>query len=587
MGAVPLSSSSRTNYDEADRDWAFAAGKLARLRPYVFEIHAESASGTIALSGSVVSEDIKDVIEEVFRDYDPDARLTNDIEVTAPFRSAEHDDDFGTAEARPKQTVVVDRYPRFESGQQPSLGERFRFRVDLAQDANDQPPFRMELPHDWTTVSVDSQIVSAHLRFADGADRRKIVIERDGRSIAAQFEAEVVGVTDDGLVEIQAVFNCRGRFSGIAKSSFKAVERKEAQRETPSAPAAISIHPAATSPDLTIQILSVGATKSWIWVLDAPKAKNLGKPGRSEVVDLGDAESFATDLLKECPDLQTGRHQGKLRGIGEKIWAATPETFRSLYADMRREFGPAFSIQIVTDEPHVPWEMMHPNAQSGIADPDHLFMTHPVSRWYASIKGRMWPSFAPGSVASFVPVYEQGSRPALQAAIEEGRWLVSTLGAEAKDPTWKSFTTFWSTAMPDERVAVLHFAGHGLNQPARIRLSDGYVSCDEVNGSVGLGVRDHPFVVLNACETGGGDFRLGLVSGWAASLTTNEFGGVLAPLWRVEDECASQVVRSYLGSFCKGVPIGVAMLRARAAQRDASATPFAYVCHGDVNARLG
>jgi CHAT domain-containing protein len=155
------------------------------------------------------------------------------------------------------------------------------------------------------------------------------------------------------------------------------------------------------------------------------------------------------------------------------------------------------------------------------------------------------------------------------------------------DPTWEGFTKFWSTDLPEEPVAILHFAGHGENKPdPRIRLTDGHVSCDDVHGGVTLGRRDGTFVVLNACETGNADFKLGLVSGWAANLTDAEFGGVLAPLWKVEDAHASAVVQEYLGQFCRGVPMGQALLQARKAVRDASSTPFAYICHGDVTAVL-
>jgi CHAT domain len=588
---APTVSSLRTNLEEGDRDWALAASRLERMRPYVFEVHADASSGTITLSGSVVSEEIKEVVEELFRDYDPNARLTNAIEVTAPFRSAEQDDDgFESKAPASKHRVVVERYPRFGSEQPPSTGERFRFEVDLTPVVDDGSPIRMELPHDWTVMDIDVQIVSAQLGFADGADRRKIVIERDGKSMAARFEAEVLGVTDEGFVDVQAVFNCRGRFSGMGRHLYKAIERTAGVLNASSsgaAPGAISIHPTATPPVLTIQILDIGDAR-WMWVFEAPRTvRKLGKPERNGIVVLGDTQAFATGLLSECPDLVQGRHGNKLRGIGEQIWAAAPETFRVLYKDMRQAFGAAFTIQIVTDEPHVPWEMMFPDAQSGISDPDHLFMTHPMGRWYASRGGWMPSAFERGSIASFVPVYPAKSRQALPAAIEEGAWLVENLGAKAMNATWEGFTSFWSTALPAERVAVLHFAGHGENMPTpRIKLADGTVSCDEVNGSVRLGVRDHPFVVLNACETGGGEFRLGMVSGWAASLTTNEFGGVLAPLWKVEDDCASQVVRSYIGSFCKGVPIGLAMQRARAAHYLASPTAYAYVCHGDVNARM-
>jgi hypothetical protein len=582
--------------DKDDPDWEPAYGKLLRLNKYVFHIDVKRVAGFIELAGNVASEQIREALEETFRDYDPDAEVTNRIVVTAPFRSAEDDDDYrGSASeiamdaAIPVATVPVSRYPAFSSDEMPSVGERFRFEVDLAAAANGRKPFQFEAPLDWTIIGVDVDVISAQLRFADGANRRKIILENDGSSIAARFDAEVTRLTDEGNVDVQVLFNCLGRYSGMSESSFKAEERMPVLRRTAiggGAANAVSLLPAAPGPALTIKIINVGGDAQWMWILEAPGARGLGNASRQETVSLPDTKEFATSLLGQCPNLKPGRHTGALRGIGERIWAAAPETFRLLYKDMRGRFGSAFPIQIVTNEPHVPWEMMYPDTQSGIGNPDHLFMTHPICRWHAAREGRFRNQFRSGLIASFVPAYANGGK-ALPEAIEEGKWLAAELGAKEMDPSWETFTNFWSSELPDEPVAILHFAGHGENQPdPRIRLIDGYVSCDDVHGGVTLGRRDGTFVVLNACETGSGALRLGLASGWAASLTAAEFGGVLAPLWKVEDAHASGVVRQYLSEFRRGVPMGHALLHARSAARDASATPFAYICHGDVNAMM-
>jgi CHAT domain len=292
-------------------------------------------------------------------------------------------------------------------------------------------------------------------------------------------------------------------------------------------------------------------------------------------------------LLRECPGFAAGQHAGKLRGIGEEIWKISPPSFKLLYRDLHREFGPSFPIQIITDEPHIAWEMMHPDDDAGVSGPDHLFMTHPIARWLVHLQGRISPKFTAGSIASFVPNYKD--EESLAMALEEGQWLAENLGAVAQEATYNGFTDFWGSAMPSDPVAVLHFAGHGDTDAAgiaKIKLIDGWVSCNDVHGGVRLGREHGTFVVLNACKVGAAEYRLGLSSGWAASLTGQGFRGVLAPLWAVQDKCASVVVRDYLSKFMQGVPLGLAMQQARAASRDMSATPYAYVVHGDVMARI-
>ncbi|OXE38680.1 hypothetical protein CCS92_27815, partial [Methylobacterium radiotolerans] len=48
-----------------------------------------------------------------------------------------------------------------------------------------------------------------------------------------------------------------------------------------------------------------------------------------------------------------------MKGIGEEIWEAAPSAFKAVYIDLYSRLGRDFPIQIITDEPHVPWEMMH------------------------------------------------------------------------------------------------------------------------------------------------------------------------------------------------------------------------------------
>jgi CHAT domain len=280
-----------------------------------------------------------------------------------------------------------------------------------------------------------------------------------------------------------------------------------------------------------------------------------------------------------------------LRGIGENIWAATPRCFKDLYSELRGRYGARFPIQIVTDEPHVPWEMMYPDANAGFEQADHLFMTHPIARWFCVVEGGMRERFERGLIASFVPDYADGTE--LPAALAEGRQLVKEFGAQARTATYDSFTGFLCDDMPRERVSVLHFAGHaalageaGDSRQEGLRMVDGWVSSSEIHGGVKLGERDNPFAVLNACSAGASVQPLGVLGGWPSGLAERGFAGILAPVWAVQDEHASSVALHQLAGLIKGQMLGETMLDARVCYRNASATPYAYLCYGDVMARM-
>lgn len=582
----------------------------------IFDLKIErSANGVLRAEGAVASEHSRRAIASTLTAFSArlELRLEDRIIVTAAFRSAEpYEESYGQPPRRssttrietadvlvPTTPVSISRFPAIRSERAPERSRTYEFEVDLsmrrdAATSGDEVTFA-DIPADWTSLDVDVEVFSSSLSFGAGEARKQIRITRDG-SVPAKFAATVHDEPPETTtIEIVAMFNHGGRFSGLARRTFELSAPAKIEPKVPrspdagSSPGAVAVVPGAMAPQLTVKIIAYGGVGKYLWSLNAPQGRGLGLSSWSGLSDIGRSTGdFALGLLKGCPRLKPGQHANVLQGIGEDIWRATPQEFRDLYRDLRKKLGRGFPIQVVTDEPHVPWEMMHPTGDAGIDDADHLFMAHPISRWFLSSEGRMPAVFRPGSIASFVPEYDDGS--GLPAAIAEGQWLVSNLSAASIEATYDKFTRFWATDVPAEPVAVLHFAGHGQAEDAangKLKLLDGWVFSSEVNSGVKLGQRFGTFMVINACEVGASDYRLGLVSGWAARLADRGFGGVLAPLWAVQDEHASGVVRDYLANFVGGRPLGEAMLAARVAYREKSSTPYAYVCHGDVMASMG
>jgi CHAT domain len=602
---------------------ATAQRELDDVQSGFFEVVIRSTKTGLMVEGTVASGTVRRTVVAILRrcvgEAGPRIEVIDDLQVTAPFRPA-HDGDLERYEIKGKAgnavgaakddgpriamdsagdrtrpsspNVDVDRYPSISSDEQPVAGQIFRFEVALnaIPDAPDAERISFkDVPGDWQALDVEVEVHSSRLVFENGANRRTIEVRRERTTASASFSATVRSEGDaTAPLQIVAMFAYANRHSGIVRRTFEVKRTDAAEARAGTWPVASVNLVSAANADLTVRIVRIDGSGNYMWSLIAPKGVGMGTPWREAMTNLGtDTGEYALGLLRECPGFAAGRHEGKLRGIGETIWAASPEAFKALYRDLRNTFGPAFPIQILTDEPHIPWEMMHPDGESGVVRPDHLFMTHPIARWFLRIEGRIPPRFEPGSIASFVPQYANDE--SLAMALDEGKWLAEHLGALPQDATYKGFTDFWSVGIPADPVAVLHFAGHGDTDDAgvaKIKMTDDWVSCNDVHGGVDLGVRYGTFVVLNACRVGTGDYRLGLSSGWASSLADRKFRGILAPLWAVQDECAALVVRKYLEEFIRGVPVGQAMLTARAGRRAVSATPYAYVVHGDVMAKI-
>lgn len=111
------------------------------------------------------------------------------------------------------------------------------------------------------------------------------------------------------------------------------------------------------------------------------------------------------------------------------------------------------------------------------------------------------------------------------------------------------------------------------------------MTADEMNGSVRVG-RDHrPMFILNACQVGQAQHALGSISGWPSALLRQGFGGLVAPLWSIQDNTASKFMREFLAGFIgNGETLGQAALSARRANAGENASSYAYLVYGDVMA---
>ena len=276
-----------------------------------------------------------------------------------------------------------------------------------------------------------------------------------------------------------------------------------------------------------------------------------------------------------------------MRGVGEQLWRAAPSEFRDAYVSWRGLLGSGFPIQFVTEDPHVPWEMMRPDVNGLGAD--HLFLDHPTSRWPLSRAPLMRNSIPHGDVLSFVPDYP--GHKALPSAKIEGAWVASALGARRMEATRGAFLGVLD-GNSARSVSLLHFAGHGCVDTGvmdgGIEFEDEIVNVQEVdNSSIVLGRRDGTLVVLNACETASAGKLLGMNTGWGAAIAAREFGGLIAPLWEVQDAVALLMVQSTLPPLLDGTStLGEALRQARHIHGDSSIAAFAYLAHGDVMARF-
>jgi hypothetical protein len=303
-----------------------------------------------------------------------------------------------------------------------------------------------------------------------------------------------------------------------------------------------------------------------------------------------DLREFARSLGGQAAPRRE-HYQALFAGLGSTLWERTPKSFQDTYRALRSAYGAEFEIQLVLDDPYVPWELMLPDVDG--ARP--LFVDHPVARWSLNYRGSMKSRIQGGPSLSCVPTYDGEMRVAvLQSAQMEGQLLRTKYAADPLPPYRKEVLEY---LRGDRRVGLFHFAGHGryVGGPAasEILLDDGPLNALEVKGTYRTGLEHHSvlrgaLVLFNACESGRSEDFLGASNGWPEAFAHHGVGGLIAPLWPVYDQHAFEAISDILsGALEARQPPATVLRNLRRTHENADSPSYlSYLFFGDVMARL-
>jgi hypothetical protein len=491
--------------------------------------------------------------------------------------------------------VNVIRHPSITSAGTLEPGSLLTLTVDLLLEDTDRETESagvviQGLPPDWTQVPVQVRVMSSHLFFTEGQESGTVIIRRDQASIPCALNCTVgKDLVEGDAIEIIATFSHGNRFCGFARRLLRGSgsDRSEETRGT------VSVEFGVASPDLTVAIFHPqrSAEGCFAWHVD-PRQRFDGLPGRLQgEIDLGEGpEAYARSLFAQCAGLESGKHMDALEGMGETLWDRAPDCFKSVYWAMRKEYGTDFSIQFISDDPYIPWELMRPYNEDEALD--LLAAMHPVARWIAAYEGQLRNRLPTGLIFTIAPNYTGNVRALPDAQVESSE-LELARGAFRIPGKRNIVLRILHEGLERETVAVVHFAGHGkfgidYADQSLIHLEDGTLSVTEVsNQRVKLGEKCRTLVIFNACEIGATGSVLGMVGGWAEAFIRRKFSGFIAPLWAVIDKDAAVVISELLEAvWVDKETMGVALKNIRAKHGKRSPTFFSYLFYGDVMARV-
>ncbi|GAA2492864.1 CHAT domain-containing protein [Terrabacter carboxydivorans] len=329
-----------------------------------------------------------------------------------------------------------------------------------------------------------------------------------------------------------------------------------------------------------------------------------GEPERVfESAPIVGRDDFVHDRIAEVervikdPDLTPRQRLSQLQNTGTLLFDQFFPEDMQRYLWQHRDL--VHDLIVYTDEPFVPWELVHLKPPRGKRGTTPRFLASGgLVRWQLG-------SFPPrevrvrrGHARSICPVYAD---PMFKndVGVAEAGYLRDRFGATAVTAT----PTGVERLLRGGGFDLLHFSGHGAARSddiaeAKVLLKgqrrgstvrQQYLSATDVSENLDWTGPDSvgPLVVLNACQTGRSGELFTTVGGFAKAFLDAGASAFVSCLWSVQEEPARVFVETLYEELLKGTTMSRASAFARAAARDADdPTWLAYVVYARPDATL-
>lgn len=296
-----------------------------------------------------------------------------------------------------------------------------------------------------------------------------------------------------------------------------------------------------------------------------------------------------------------------INGFGSELYdRIAPQAFKTLFWKLmdnsynhspanRHANGHFEYIQVLSDDPAIPWELMRPARADGSGRLDFLGLHFSIARWPIGTHGAARPpqSLALSQSAVIAPVY-RGTQQLASAGDE----LTTLKSMQGFTQVSGDYAAVRALAMHPPQ-GIVHFAGHGAVTDASgvpqfaILLEDTQMDPVTWQALQPANSDAHPLFFFNACDVGESRRFLNDVDGWAPVLLSSGASGYIGALWPVNDATAEAVAASFYRQVSRGISGNganvaevLAKTRADVFSRTGDPTALAYVFYGDPNLLL-
>jgi hypothetical protein len=477
------------------------------------------------------------------------------------------------------------RYPNIEAPNSVISGQDFAVQVSLTaaqidqgtrivqgQEQNGQLVLSMKSSETSWQVEVDLTAPGFELR-PGSANFQTISVPREGDSTIALFHLRANPV--QGSSEQRQLYASLyrddafiGRLERAVTVNAAAVDRTEQAAEpavpaasafsTPARPSAapskaslaieppqptITIEEIAVPPNLVVLIHAdgwVGPTNTVI-----PDIDDIHKWVESRYAAIGRAGRGLSPAGSSAPTIAAD----VATGFGNDLYDRyAPQVFRDIFWRLRDRQVPIRSIQIISNDPVIPWELMRPaRDNSGNDRQDFLGLNYAIARFPSRTSAFSSPPawVTLHDLAIIAPHYQGSS--ALQGTSGEVAAIRAMYSGSPPVGDYNSVRAL----IGSPPMGIIHFAGHGAIRSTNgvpefvILLEDNELDPSTWRSLLNRNSRAHPLYFFNACDVGQAQVFINEVEGWAPVLLDSGASGYIGALWPVSDQVASKFAEEF------------------------------------------
>ncbi len=515
---------------------------------------------------------------------------------------------------------VEERYPNIEAPEVVHPTEEFAVLVSLTGEQispettivsgkQNEGRLQVPIPAGMTSIQLEVNLTAPGMEFVGGSNIATIELDKGQDSTVAQFHLRVRAGTPVGTPKLMATFWYNHGFvarversveiaAGASNTGVVALgaARPMVARAIPVvAPKpnepGIQLDAEMAAPDLTIIESRSGDALHLTFVsrYSSPVEDTLPKEAEMRAYLHAKFAAMAQHGRGMKVDAPANAQAGEdfARGFGNELWERfAPPGLKKLYWQLLDAGVRLRTIQVLSDDPVVPWELMRPVRETGKDRQDFLGLTTRIARWQMGASAMARPPQQLAVKRSVVVAPRYAGAMALNGAQAEAAALHTAAGFEEVRGDYTDFRAL-AANLPD---GIVHFAGHGMVKEAdggaqyAILLEDGEV-VPATWKELASASTTHPFYFFNACEVGQAQQAVSALDGWGPALLESGASGYMGALWPVSDKAAG----AFAGNFYKwmaanpGMPVAevVRATRQQTYEQTHDVTALAYVLYAD------